>query len=252
MDHREFNTQPLPPQDRSPVQVVLALQKEITRLERSQVASGETLVSSGCEALDQRLPHGGFHYGTLVEWLGVEPGCGAETLAFYAAREACRAGGTLVVLDRRREFYPPAAVRLGIEPDALIVVHTQSAIDYLWALDQSLRCQGVAAVLAWPEQLDGRAFRRLQLAVEQGGGLGLLIRSKRARYEPSWADVRLLVEPAPIVLSEALRRLRIHILRSRGGVRDECVEVEVNDETCTVHLASRLAHSADHPRAAGA
>jgi hypothetical protein len=38
-------------------------------------------------------------------------------LALLAAREICRRGGLLVVLDRRGEFYPPAAVRLGIEPE---------------------------------------------------------------------------------------------------------------------------------------
>ena len=252
MDHRNPDTQPPPLQARSSEQIVLTLQEQIARLERSHAVSGEALISSGCEGLDRVLPHGGFRRGTLVEWLGVEPGSGIETLAFYAAREACRTGGALVVLDRRREFYPPAAVHLGIEPDAMIVVHTQSETDQLWALDQSLRCLGVAAVLAWPEQLDGRSFRRLQLAVEQGGGLGLLVRSERARHEPSWADVRLLVEPVPLASPEALRRLRIHVLRSRGGESGARMEVEVNDEAHIVHLAPRLAHPAGHRRATGA
>ena len=114
-----------------------------------------------------------------------------------AAREACRNGGVLVVLDRRREFCPPAAVRLGIEPEQFVVVHAESAADNDWAMDQVLRSPAVAAVLAWPERLDGRTFRRWQLAVEQGGGLGLLLRPAAARADPSWADVRLLVEPQP-------------------------------------------------------
>jgi protein ImuA len=252
MEHREPDPRSSPLQARAPEQVILALQEQITRLEGARMPGGEALISSGCEALDRRLPHRGFRRGTLVEWLGVEPGSGTETLAFYAAREACRAGGTLVVLDRRREFYPPAAVRLGIEPQAMIVVHALSETDHLWALDQSLRCPSVAAVVAWPERLDGRSFRRLQLAIEQGGGLGLLVRSARARHEPSWADVRLLVEPAPAASPEGWRRLRVEVLRSRGGMSGERVELEVNDETRTVHLASRLAHPADHRRATGA
>lgn len=252
MDHRESDNLFSAPQGQSPEQVVLALQEQIARLERTHVPSGEALVSSGCEALDRLLPHRGFRWGTLVEWLAAEPGGGAETLALYAAREACRAGGTLVVLDRLREFYPPAAVRLGLDPEAMIVVHTLNETDHLWALDQSLRSLGVAAVLAWPEQLDGRTFRRLQLAIEQGGGLGLLVRSERMRNEPSWADLRLLVEPVPVASAAAPRRLRVHVLRNRGGTSGESVEVEINDETRPVHLASRLAHPADHRRATGA
>jgi hypothetical protein len=252
MDHHKPDNPSLPLQAQSPEQVVLTLQEQIARLERTHVPSEEALVSSGCDALDRLLPHRGFRWGTLVEWLAMERGGGVETLAFQAAREACRAGGTLVVVDRLREFYPPAAVRLGIDPEAMIVVHTLNEADHLWALDQSLRSPGVAAVLAWPEQLDGRTFRRLQLAIEQGGGLGLLVRSERMRNEPSWADLRLLVEPVPVASPEASRRLRVHVLRSRGGTRGESVEVEINDETCPVHLASQLAHPADRRRATGA
>ncbi|NIP84013.1 MAG: hypothetical protein GTO03_00005, partial [Planctomycetales bacterium] len=65
---------------------------------------------------------------------------GVETLAFMAAGQACRGGGTLVVLDRRRQFHPPAAARFGIELENLIVVHATGEADNAWALDQTLRC----------------------------------------------------------------------------------------------------------------
>ena len=122
-------------------------------------------------------------------------GDGDLHVGLLAARETCRHGRSLVVLDRRGDFYPPAAVRLGIEPEQLLVVHVESAADHDWAMDQVLRSPAVAAALAWPERLDGRTFRRWQLAVEQGGGLGLLLRPMAARADPSWADVRLSVEP---------------------------------------------------------
>ena len=99
------------------------------------------------------------------------------------------------MVDRRRDFCPPAAVRFGIKPEQFVVVRAESAADNDWAMDQVLRSPAVAAVLAWPEKIDGRTFRRWQLAVEQGGGLGLLLRPAAARADPSWADVRLLVEP---------------------------------------------------------
>jgi hypothetical protein len=236
----------------SPVQIVQALRQQIARLEQARVPSGETPISCGCEALDRLLPERGFRRGTLVEWLAAGVGSGAETLALSTAREACREGGTLVVLDYLREFYPPAAVRLGIAPDAMIVIHALSEADNLWALDQSLRCLGVAAVLAWPENLDSHTFRRLQLAAEQGGGLGLLVRSERVQHEPSWADVRLLVEPlSQDSASGGWRRLRVQVLRTHGGSREESIEVEVDDETRAMCLAPRLAHPTNHRRAAG-
>jgi hypothetical protein len=239
-------------QCKDPIQVE-TLRREIARLERSRFRGGDRPISSGCVPLDRLLPEGGFRRAALAEWLSAGEGSGATTLALAAARQACRDGGALVVLDRRREFYPPAAVRLGIEPEELIVVQAGSQADEHWALDQTLRCRGVAAVLAWPERLDGRTFRRLQLAAEEGGGLGLLIRPLVARGEPSWADVRLLVEPLPAEpLLSRKRRLRIHLLRCRGGAAGRSIDLEIDDETCSVHLAARLAPPAAYADAAGA
>ena len=249
-------------QCKDPIQVE-TLRREIARLERSRPQSGDRPISSGCVPLDRLLPEGGFRRAALAEWLSAGQGSGATTLALAAARQVCCDGGALVVLDRRREFYPPAAVRLGIEPENLIVVQAGSQTDEHWALDQALRCRGVAAVLAWPERLDGWTFRRLQLAAEEGGGLGLLIRPLVARAEPSWADVRLLVEPLPATsgatrqnhIARPLgrkRRLRIHLLRCRGGAAGRSIDLEIDDETCSVHLAARLAHPAAYADAAGA
>jgi protein ImuA len=254
-------------------QLVETLRRQIAHCEGARRPQ-ETPVSSGSPAVDQLLPGGGFHRGTLVEWLAAGDGCGEASLALVAAREACRQGGVLVVLDWAGEFYPPAVIRLGIEPGGLLVVRVANEADHAWALDQALRCPAVAAVVAWPERLAAKTFRRLQLAAEQGGSLGLLIRPEQVRHEPSWADVRLLVEPlAPLspfgrgaggegdpfgrgaggegnCIGD--RRLKVQLLRGRGGASGGSVEVEIDHETRTVHLDSQLAAPADRRRAAGA
>ena len=231
--------------------LVRALRGRIGQIEEGRRPCEDAAVSSGCRALDRILPERGFRRGTLVEWLSAGEASGAETLALVAAREACGKGGVLVVFDRARQFYPPAAVRLGIDPGDLIVVQAASRADNTWAMNQTLRCPGVAVVLAWPEGLEGHDFRRFQLAVEEGGGLGLLVRPQDVGHEPSWADVRLLVEPLPMSASGHARRI-IRVLRCRGGTGGRAVEVEINDETHTVHSVSRLARNAIGRRAAGA
>lgn len=242
------NSVPIPSRDR----LVEALREQITRLERARRTGDDAVVPTGCPALDRLLPDRGFRRGTLVEWLAAGKGSGRETLALATARQACREGGAVVVLDRAGEFYAPAAIRLGIPPEQMIVVRARAEADDAWALDQSLRCPAVAAAVAWPEKLDGHAFRRLQLAVEQGGGLGLLMRPERARHEPSWAEVRLLIEPLPRAAPRAGRRLKIQVLRSRDHLEGASVEVEIDHETHLVHPARPLAHPADPRRAAGA
>jgi len=175
--------------------------------------------------------------GQLVEWLADGPGTGVDTLAVLTAREALNSDGTLVVVDRHGHFYPPAAMRLGIAPDRLVLVRVDTLADQTWALDQSLRCRGVAAVLGWPRRLDDRTYRRLQLAAEEGHTLGLLIRPAEAQSEPSFADARLLVTPLPCAGSS--RRLRIDVLRNRGGREHGSFLVEIDDETHRMSVVAR-------------
>jgi hypothetical protein len=225
------------------------LRRQIAGLEGPRREAGTRAIGSGCDALDELLPEKGFRPGTLTEWLSAGEGGGAGTLALLAARQACRDGGALVVLDGRGDFCPPAAVRLGIESPRLVVIHPPSAADHHWAMNQALRSSAIAAVLAWPKAIDDRTFRRWQLAVEEGGGLGLLVRPEAARAEPSWADVRLLVEPKRGGFS---RQWRITVLRCRGGVADRGVDLELDDETYCVHSVARLAAPTARHRLASA
>ena len=218
-----------------------ALRQAIARLEGAASPVGRETISSGWSGLDRILPGGGFRSGTLVEWLFAGDGTGAATLALSAARQAGRDGGGVIVVDGSREFYPPAAVRLGIAAAQLIVIHVEGKADHHWALDQALRCPAVAAVVAWPDavagKLDGRTFRRLQLAVEEGGGLGLLIRPESVRDEPSWADVRLLVEPLPSNSPYGRkRRIKILLLRCRGTAVGRPIELEIDDDANPVSM----------------
>jgi hypothetical protein len=233
--------------------LIQALRERISRLETARCPHDhKAVVPTGCEALDRLLPQGGFRQGTLVEWLAAGEGSGRQTLAMSTAREAARDDGAVVILDQAGQFYAPAALRLGISLEQMIVVRARNEADNTWALDQSLRCPAVAAAVAWPEKLDGHTFRRLQLAAEQGGGLGLLIRPERARHEPSWAEVRLWVEPLPNAAPQAGRRWKIQVLRSRDRLQGGSVEVEIDHETHLVPPPRQLAHPADPRRAAGA
>jgi hypothetical protein len=273
----------------SRARIVGQLAEQVRRIERGPL--GLAGVSSGCPALDRLLPQGRFTPGTLVEWLAAGPASGAGTLAFSLARQAACAlpggggpTGSVVVVDRQGDFYPPAVRGLGFDLGGLIVVHPRSEQDERWAVDQVLRSRGVAALVAWPQRLDGHTFRRWQLAAEAGGCLGLLLRPERARREPSWAEARLWVEPrAPIAgVGSAVRtkfvgcvqrsadapalaalvrtadptggrrRVRVEVLHARGGATGRSVELEIDDATGIVRVAPPLAAAEILRRSAGA
>ena len=116
------------------------------------------------------------------------------------------------------------------------------------AIAQSLRCPAVGAVMGWFDNLPSLDFRRLQLAAEAGGGLGLLLRPASALPAPSFAAARLLVTPVASG-KEDVRRMHIEAVRMRGRT-GQTVIVEVNDETGHVHLPARLAAAKTMARAA--
>lgn len=246
-------------------QTIQQLASRLRRLERSRAPSHtQDTLSTGIASLDQLLPEGGVRPGTLVECLSRNAGSGAGTIACTMAAHAMRDHGSCVVIDRRRLFFPAAAWPLADDLHRLVVVHPRADRDLLWAVEQALRCPGVSVVVCWTDRIHAHAYRRLQLAVETGGGVGLLLRPDDCRSQPSWADTRLFVEPLPFELpngkaaspgTEAFstrRLLRIELIHCRGRSLGGAVELEINDETCAVRLAPRLATPTNSRHAAGA
>jgi hypothetical protein len=201
------------------------------------------VVPSGFQPLDSLLPAGGIRRGSLIEWLaGGDAAGGAATLAAALACRLARADRrsergdirprTILVVDRSGWFHPPAVLPwLGrdVGGPQLVVARPARDEDEIWAIDQALRCSGVAAVLAWPRIEAGSgapwpavprrsppharqqwaiAMRRWQLAARSSGAVGLFVRSAVACREPSWAEARIAVAPlAGGTLLE--RRLRL-------------------------------------------
>jgi protein ImuA len=207
------------------------LSNEVQRLEsqafekRDRHSAEFESISTGCSPMDACLAASGYSPGSIIEYLRTTEGCGATYLAMAAAASALRAAQDkyLVMVDTRHRFYPPALLSHGIDLRQVIWVRPQSMVDAVWATDQALRTASVAAVVADMETLDDRNARRLQLAAQRGGGLGLLLRNLSARRMPSWAEVQWVVRcPARSLdllpaSQTVLRRLEVILARLRGG-----------------------------------
>jgi hypothetical protein len=231
------------------------------------VGVGEVL-STGSEAINRLLPRGGLRPNAITEWVAEADGCGAAALAMITAAthlNSSRGRGPLVVVSGQDNFYPPAAVSLGISANRIIWVQPTRHADLVWAIDQALRCESVAAVWAHVgANLDDRDARRFQLAAETGHTPGLFIRVATTRGRPSFADVRFHVgnlEKIPrLADSRSLGRvMNVTLDRCRGahGGRNVWVQIDdqarihqvtpqqlgiSKDETAAVRLASELAH----------
>jgi hypothetical protein len=194
----------------SSLAVIDRLSEQLEQIERSSrkpSIAAQPAYSTGCAAMDDCLPRSGYAAGSVVEYLRTTSGCGATYLALTAASAALQASQHqyLVIIDTHHQFYPPMLASHRLDLQRVIWVRPQSPADCIWATDQALRNPAVAAVVADLEVLTDRDARRLQLAAESGGGVGLLVRGLQARRMPSWADVQWVVRSSPTNRRDAER-----------------------------------------------
>lgn len=94
--------------------------------------------------------------------------------------------------------YGPGLVSFGFDPDALVVVRAGSMTELLWAAEEAIACQAVAAVVAdiagHQKILDFTASRRLSLRAASAGSTLFLLRYGTGR-EASAAHLRWRLTP---------------------------------------------------------
>ena len=205
-----------------------ALRVTLRRLEGPGRAAAGAL-STGFDALDRALPEGGLARGALHE-IVAESADHAAASGFVLRLLAglAREGPVLWCL-ADPDLYGPGLQRLGLAPDRLILARTRRDADLLWAMEEGLKTPGLAAVLGEPHGLGLTASRRLQLAVESVGGLGLVLRQAEAGKAGATAAVtrwRVASAPsaAPVPGEETPRdfglmrgRWRVSLERCRGA-----------------------------------
>ena len=175
---------------------------------------------------------GGLARAALHEVLASEPGCGAA----FSAVLLGRAGGTVLWIGAGVDAltaWPPGLARFGLLPANLILLRAEHWADALWAMEEALRCPAVAGAVLAPDWAgdpaahapDLTASRRLQLAAEAGGGIGLLLRpdlpmKAGANPPPSVAASRWRVaahNAAGAGQGMGDPSWRLELLRLRGG-----------------------------------
>jgi len=202
------------PRDVSSIAEILA-DARVWKLKDASAAPARPVWSTGKSSLDARLPGGGWPTASLIEVLLDDTGLG-EVQLFLPALVACQASRHgedapwLVWIAPPHEPYAPALAQSGIELKRLLVVRPTTAMEALWAAEQALSSGVCAAVLLWLKGTDDRWLRRLKLAAEAGGSLGVLFRPERHRFESSPANLR-------IVMSRGEPCARVDLLKVQGG-----------------------------------
>ena len=115
-----------------------------------------------------------------------------------------RLAGPVLWCLRGRDLFAPALARIGLHPDRVIYCETWKDREVLPAMEEGLKCRGLAAVVGEATRLSLTASRRLQLAAGESGVTAILIvrrwhnATERAQAsEPNAAATRWRISPHP-------------------------------------------------------
>ena len=214
--------------------ILSGLRERISSLEGG-VSRRAGSLSFGVPEIDRILPGGGLAYGALHEFAG--GGCGTvdgAAAALFAAGIAARTRGKIVWCLTRPDLFFPALAQAGLHPDRVIFVEGDREEDVLSSMEEALGYGGLGAVIGELVRLPMVASRRLQLAAERTGTMGIVVRRWRRQTEandfgqPTASVTRWRVSVLP---SEELPvpgvgrpRWLLELMRSRAG---ECAEFEI-------------------------
>lgn len=186
------------------------LQEQLAQLCRGACNRGAHALGSGYAALDERLPGGGWPVGAVTELLSDTAGIGELGLLLPALSRLACSGRYIAWIAPPYLPYAPALTQRDLPLERVLVIDAAGTQEAQWAAEQALRCPAIGAVLGWCTHIVDRNVRRLQLAAETGGSLGILHRPARAERQPSPAALRLR-------LRAANDGLVLEIQKARGG-----------------------------------
>jgi protein ImuA len=227
------------------------LRAEIERLEAGGRAD-KAVLPFGVPAIDARLPDGGLALAALHEVAGAGAGAvDAAAAALFAAGVAARTRGQVLWCVTRPDLFAPSLAQAGLPPERVIYVEAGEEAALLNCFEEGLRHGGMGAVVGEVSRLSMTASRRLQLAAEASGVLGLALRRWRRAADaadfgqPTAAKTRWRVSalpssplPAPGV---GRPRWLLELIRCKAG---ECAEFEVEapDEAGRLALLADVAY----------
>lgn len=200
--------------------IIQHLQKEVLSMQKLKRVSERSL-DTGLWEMEKAFPDQTFPLGVVHEFISNAREDAAATNGFMAGliSQLVRKGTTIWV-SNKRTIFPPALSTFGIEPERIIFIDLWRQKEILWAIEEALKCNTVAAVIGELSELSFTESRRLQLAVEQSRVTGFIHRYNlrtenvtacvsRWRIKPLASDIKLPGMGFP--------RWNVQLLKVRNG-----------------------------------
>ncbi|WP_069880142.1 ImuA family protein [Bosea sp. BIWAKO-01] len=234
-----------------PELAIQSLRAQIERIEGTN-RRARSVLPFGIAEVDSRLPGGGLALGALHEVAGGGNGAiDGAAAALFSAGVAARTRGRVLWCITRPDLFAPSIAQAGLGADRVIYVEACDDRTVLSCMEEGLRHGGLGSVVGEVARLSMTASRRLQLAAEGTGSIGIALRRWRRQTEaadfgqPTAAMTRWRVSVMPStalpVPGVGRPRWLVELIRARAGDSAD-FELEACDDTGCLALPADLVH----------
>jgi protein ImuA len=206
----------------SKADIIAQLQRDILPLQGYKAVAGNKGFDAGLGFIKHAFPNASFPLGAIHEFFcsGSEDISASAGFIAGVLSAIMRKGGVCLWIGPVMIF-PPALKAFGIAPDKIIFVHLQKEKEILWATEEALKCEGLAAVITETAEISFTASRRFQLAVEQSRVTGFVIR-RNPKNLATACITRWKISPLPSSTEGGLPgvgfpRWNVELLKVRNG-----------------------------------
>ena len=163
----------------SKADIIGKLQKEILSLQGFKPASNVLKNISALGILNNAFPNKCFPLGAVHEFICADKEQLSPTAAFISClvSKLIENNSPIIWIGLSQKIFPPALIHFGISPERVIFINAKNRKEILWMMEESLKCEGIAAVIAEIKEINFTESRRLQLSVEQSKVTGFVIRN---------------------------------------------------------------------------
>ncbi len=204
--------------------IIQQLQKEIQTLQGYSTVAEEQRIQTGLGIIEHAFPDKCFPTGAIHELLSSGPEAAAATTGFISGLLHClmQAQGTCLWISTRRTIFPPALRAFGLSPERITFIDVHREKDALWAIEEALKCNALAAVVGELKEVSFTESRRLQLAVERSHLTGFIHRYRPRTENTTAFFTRWKISPLASMLEEGLPgvgfpKWHVHLQRVRNG-----------------------------------
>lgn len=204
-------------------QIMNQLRKEILSLHGFQAMPDRRAVDVGLGPIKYAFPNNQFPLGAVHEFCSPTKQNEAASLGFISGivSSLMKDGGVSLWINSSKNIFPPALKHFGIEADKIIFLDLPKR-DVLWAMEEALKCNGLAAVIGEVIDLGFIESRRLQLAVEQSHVTGFVHRCQPRHLNITACVTRWKINSLPGLSYDGLPgvghpRWNVELMKVRNG-----------------------------------